>query len=85
MTWIFVDDIKHNMRTTNRKPIKTEGCLGSTTIWWKCHGINQHGRRIHWEEVTYTVAVEPVSSPYPHAPEIYYQTTRYVGPYGVRI
>jgi hypothetical protein len=84
MAWISVDEIQHYMITINRKPIKTSGGMGSTTIQWKCHGINQHGRRIYWDEVTYTVATE-IFNPMTDKTELCYQTERFVGPFAMRI
>ena len=44
-------------KTINRKPIKTKYYPEYQTlyIWWKCHGINEHGNREYWSDVTRTV------------------------------
>jgi hypothetical protein len=45
---------REEMRTINRKPIKTEGYLCKSVITWQCHGITQDGNRIYWAEYTHT-------------------------------
>jgi len=81
---IYVDDIKNHMKTINRKPIKTWWTPTSTKIEWRCHGINQHGKRIYWDEVTctqVTLVFNPMFDKYQQR----YNTERFVGPFAIRI
>ncbi len=81
---VITIDMIRNMRTVNRKPGKTWWTPGSTKIAWKCHGINQHGKRIKWEETTYTV-VTMIFNPMFDKYEKRYNTTRYAGWLGVAV
>lgn len=46
------------MSTVNRKPVKVSkhGNV-DVVIHWKCHGIDQHGNRQKWTEITTTTPV----------------------------